>query len=408
MMLNSLSLTNFRNYVRLEIDLPPHITILQGNNAQGKTNFLEAIYYLATATSPRAQNDSQVIYWLADEDVLPYARLVGQVSKGGESLQVEITLMKAKNGNSQVETIQKSIRVNGVNRRVSELIGTIPVVLFLPQDIQIVDGSPSHRRRYLNALLCQVDPRYYRDLQKYGRVVFQRNHLLRRLRERRQDAEQLAFWDRQMSEAGAYILERRLRLVSRLNEVVVDIHPDLTGRQEHLRLSYVSTLDLSKPPRAEGGLQLAMSLDASEDAVPTLPYIRQLFEEQLAARRGEEIGRGTTLLGPHRDDLRFLVNSVDMTVYGSRGQQRTTALSAKLAEVEWLRQEVGEMPILLLDDMVSELDPDRRNYLLATLARADQVVVTTTDTEGFSPEFLQDARLFQVSQGQLEPLRRSR
>ena len=404
MILTSLSLTNFRNYVRLEIDLPPHITVLQGNNAQGKTNFLEAIYYLSTATSPRAEADRQLVHWLADQDVLPFARLVGQAVKGGEALQVEITLMKAQNGNSHAEIMQKGIRVNGVNRRVSELIGTIHVVLFLPQDIQIVDGSPSHRRRYLNALLCQIDPRYYRALHKYGQVTFQRNHLLRRLRDRRQDPEQLTFWDRQMVEMGAYILARRLWLVSHLNEVVANIHPDLTGQQEHLRLSYESSLELSQPLQAKDGLQWSMALDAVEGAIPDVARLKRAFEEQLIARRGEEIARGTSLIGPHRDDLRFLVNSIDMTVYGSRGQQRTAALSAKLAEVEWLRQETGEMPILLLDDMVSELDPARRNYLLAMLAGAQQAIVTTTDVQGFPAEFLQRATLFDVRQGQLQLL----
>ncbi len=402
MILNSLSLTNFRNYVRLEITLPPHITILQGNNAQGKTNLLEAIYYLSTATSPRAETDRQLIHWLAERDVLPFARLVGQVTKGGEALQVEITLMKGQNGNSHAELTQKGIRVNGVNRRVSELIGAINAVLFLPQDIQIVDGSPSHRRRYLNTLLCQIDPRYYRALHKYGQVAFQRNHLLRRLRDRRQDPEQLSFWDRQMVETGAYLLARRLWLVGRLNEVIAGIHPDLTGQQEHLRLAYESSVELAQPARAEDGLQLALSLEA-EGAAPDVARLRQAFEEQLAAKRPEEIARGASLLGPHRDDLRFLVNGTDMTIYGSRGQQRTAALSAKLAEVEWLHQETGEMPILLLDDMVSELDPARRNYLLAMLARAQQAIVTTTDTEGFSPEFLQQATLYTVREGQLEP-----
>ncbi|NLS77052.1 MAG: DNA replication/repair protein RecF [Chloroflexi bacterium] len=402
MILNSLSLTNFRNYVRLEITLPPHITILQGNNAQGKTNLLEAIYYLSTATSPRAETDRQLIHWLAERDVLPFARLVGQVTKGGEALQVEITLMKGQNGNSHAELTQKGIRVNGVNRRVSELIGAINAVLFLPQDIQIVDGSPSHRRRYLNTLLCQIDPRYYRALHKYGQVAFQRNHLLRRLRDRRQDPEQLSFWDRQMVETGAYLLARRLWLVGRLNEVIAGIHPDLTGQQEHLRLAYESSVELAQPARAEDGLQLALSLEA-EGAAPDVARLRQAFEEQLAAKRPEEIARGASLLGPHRDDLRFLVNGTDMTIYGSRGQQRTAALSAKLAEVEWLHQETGEMPILLLDDMVSELDPARRNYLLAMLARAQQAIVTTTDIEGFSPEFLQQATLYTVREGQLEP-----
>ena len=397
MYLESLSLTNFRNYVRLELELPPHGIVLKGANAQGKTNLLEAIYYLAMASSPLADADRQLVNWLAAEDTLPHARVVGRVVKGEIKTLIEITLMQANNGTNG--SLRKGIRVNGVSRRVAELVGQLNVVLFLPQDISLVDGSPGRRRRYLNAMLCQTDPRYYRALQKYGQVVYQRNHLLKRLRDRRQDPEQLAFWNQQMTENGAYLIERRRWLIGRLNEIIADIHPALTGGDEHLRLDYRPGLDLAASGDENG--QLALGLHEASQGEIGIPDIQQAFTEALRFMRGREIARGISLVGPHRDDLRFVVNGVDMGIYGSRGQQRTLALTVKLGEVEWLRQETGEMPVLLLDDVLSELDPDRRNYLIETLHRAQQVLVTATDIHGFPPEFLERATLYEVQGGRL-------
>lgn len=399
MYLTSLSLVNFRNYVRLELELEPHITVLKGDNAQGKTNFLEAIYYLSTASSPRADADRQLINWLAEEDTFSFARLVGRIAKGEGSSLIEIALVR-NDGNG--EAIRKAIRINGADRRVADLIGQVNVVLFLPQDIQLVDRSPGLRRRYLNALNCQIDPRYYLALQKYGQVVYQRNHLLRRLRGWRGDADQLAFWDNQMVELGAYLVARRRWLIRRLNAILAEIHPRLTGGREQMRLCYQPSVCLDE---AEGeGYQLAMPLAGASDIQADVQRIAQAFGGQLAALRQAEMERGASLLGPHRDDMRFLANGVDMTIYGSRGQQRTAALSTKLAEVEWLRQETGEMPILLLDDMASELDPARRGYLIDTLDRAQQVIITATDVTGYPAGFLARARLLEVREGRIAAL----
>jgi len=402
MFLQWISLINFRNYVRLEMDLSPHITVLQGDNAQGKTNLLEAIYYLATGTSPRAEADRQLLNWATEADTLPYARLVARVQQQDATRQIEITLVK--NGNDkplEAASIRKEIRINGVNRRVTELIGQLQVVLFLPQDLQLIDGPPDGRRRYLDALMCKVDARYYRAWQKYNRVVYQRNHLLRRLRERG-DPEQLAFWDRQMIEEGSYLIARRHWLSGRLNDLVAQLHPQLTGQQESLRLTYLPSVAL--PELVEQGYQLEMPLEGVVDIRSERARIQQAFTAQLAPLRAEEVERGTSLLGPHRDDMRFLVNGVDMTSFGSRGQQRTAALAVKLAEVEWLQQETGEWPVLLLDDFLSELDLARRDYVLATLHRAQQVLITTTDVHGYPADFLRAATLLHVQQGVIEPL----
>ena len=397
MYLETLSLTNFRNYARLDLRLPAAAIILQGANAQGKTNLLEAIYYLATASSPLADADRQLVNWLAVEDILPHTRLVGHVAKAGGHVQIEITLMPV--GEVANGSLRKAIRVNGVNRRLSELIGQLNVVLFLPQDISLVDGSPGGRRRYLNALLCQLDARYYRALQEYGQVVYQRNHLLRRLRDRRQDPEQLLFWDQQMAESGGYLVARRRWLVGRLNALLVEIHPQLTGHKEHLQLLYQPSMEVQGVSKE--GAQLALGLSEDVDWAAELPGLRQGLAEQLVAGRKQDVARGVSCLGPHRDEMRFLANGIDLNTYGSRGQQRTAALALKLAEVAWFHQETGEMPILLLDDMMSELDPDRQAYLMETLGRAQQVVITTTHVDGFPAGFLEEATVYDVAEGQL-------
>lgn len=404
MYLSHLSLTNFRNYARLSLDLNQRITLIKGGNAQGKTNLLEAVNYLATASSPLANADRQLINWLADEDTLPFARVVGQVVKGQHRLQIEITLVKDIQSAGQGETppIRKTVRINGADKRVSDLIGQLHVVLFLPQDIELVDGSPGTRRRYLNSLLSQVDPRYYRLLRKYGQVIYQRNHLLRRMRNGRPDPEQLAFWDRQVIENGAYLIARRRKLLAQLNRLVAEIHPQLTGQGESLTLIYDSSVDLDGlPSEAEAQRQLSL---LHNDLQAELREVGQRFREQLTAIRGEEIKRGHSRLGPHRDDVQFLANGIDMNTYGSRGQQRTVALSLKLAEVEWLHRETGEMPMLLLDDMISELDPDRRRYLIHTLESAQQVLTTTTEVQGLPRSFLIQATTLKVENGQIKPL----
>lgn len=398
MRLIHLSLTNFRNYLRLELDLPPQITLLQGGNAQGKTNLLEAIYYLSTATSPQAEADRQLINWGAWEEDLPFARLTADI-EGGSLRRLEMTLLPSSEGD-----LRKEIKINGVKRRVADLLGLLKVVIFLPQDVDLIAGSPSPRRRYLSALISQVDRAYPRALQEYERLLFQRNHLLRRLRERA-DFAQLEFWDERLVERGSEIIAARLRGVSALNDLAKEIHLHLTGREEDLRLFYKSSLPLEEGTRSPYQLPLDMlHHPASQMLQPQLPVeeIANLFHQRLREGRREEVERGLTLVGPHRDDLRFFIGWMDLTIYGSRGQQRTCALSLKLAQVGLIRTETGEEPILLLDDVMSELDPARREYLLASIGE-EQVIITATELAPFPPGFLKRAALFRIVEGRVEP-----
>jgi len=386
MRLTHLSLHNFRNYVRLDLDLLPGVAVLVGDNAQGKTNLLEAIYYLATSRSPHAGADREVVNWLAVErEPLPYARLVGKVARTASEATLEITLTQQENNGDRY---RKQIRLNGVPRRAMDLLGHLNVVLFLPEDISLVSGSPGGRRRYLDVTLCQIDPAYCRHLSRYNQIVTQRNALLRDLRERDGDPAQLAFWDEQLVEHGAPLVARRRQAVAALDELAHTIHAELTDGLERLHLCYEPSLEL----QPEGSL-------------------REAFQAQVKSQRRREMAAGMTLIGPHRDELRFLIDDVDTGVYGSRGQQRTAALALKLAEVEVMHRETGEQPVLLLDDVLSELDAHRRRFLLHWLASTDgpeQAVVTTTDLHVLPETFLQRCRLWRVQQGQLLEEQKSR
>ncbi|MFQ5925787.1 MAG: DNA replication/repair protein RecF, partial [Dehalococcoidia bacterium] len=362
---------NFRNYERLELDLPKNLMVLRGDNAQGKTNLLEAIYLLATAKSHRAVTERELINWSTPREGMPVARLLAQVERGRGRVQVEIAI---RGISADTEHAQKRIRINGIPRRAIDLVGQVNEVLFSSQDIELIGGAPSLRRRHLDLTHCQIDPRYLRSLQRYNKVLLQRNHLLRSIQERRAEASQLDFWDRELVENGSYLMVQRQLMVAELNDLVQPIHHQLTGGKEVLKIGYI-------PSVGEGD-----------------------FMDRLIEVRGREIAQGVTLVGPHRDDLQFSVNGIDMNVFASRGQERTIALSLKLAEARFLHSKIGEHPILLLDDMLSELDSTRRHQLLESISSYEQVVITATDLDRFAPEFLAQAALFQVSEGRIEPL----
>lgn len=383
MYLKHLSLSNFRNYVRLDLEFPLGIILLQGGNAQGKTNLLEAIYYLATANSPRAETDRELINWLADEEDIPYARLDAHVQKGDGRQRIEIALVESPN-----QGLRKHIRLNSVDKSTSDLVGQMNVVLFVPWDVELVAGSPSDRRSYLDSIFCQIDAPYQRSLTRYNRLLSQRNHLLKSLGQGRGDPSRLLFWDQKLAEEGAYIIVSRQRLVADLDELARPIHLELTGGKEHLRLRYKPSFD----PRS----------DLPQQPSLTVEKIAAAFRKHLRQARKLEIQRGMTLTGPQRDELRFLVGGVDMNVFGSRGQQRTIVLALKLAEVELLHRKTGEWPILLLDEVMSELDEPRRRYLMRTIERVKQAILTTTDWNDYNADFLAEATLWQVQEGRIE------
>ncbi|MBN1580089.1 MAG: DNA replication/repair protein RecF [Anaerolineae bacterium] len=397
--MTQLTLHNFRNYARLSLDLPRRTTILQGHNAQGKTNLLEAIYYLVAARSPYASTDAQLVNWLAEQDDLPYARITAELARGDTLARIEITLMPNGNGPG---AYRKHIRLNGVPKRAMDLLGQVNVVLFVPQDIVLIDGSPSGRRRYLDAMLCQIDPAYCRALTQYNRVLERRNALLRSLREQGGAADQLDFWDEMLVDHGSVVIARRQQAIVNLEALSQPVHDELSGGRERLRLRYLPSFDPQHKESDRRQLSLNLELAPPISLPQPSEAIRPVFARLLDAARREEIQRGMTALGPHRDEFRFYDGQIDLHAFGSRGQQRTAVLAIKLAELDLMARASGEQPILLLDDVMSELDVERRRYLCGQLGRVEQAVITTTDAGDLTEELLESAALFRVSAGHLQ------
>ena len=409
MRLTHLSLANFRNFVRLETDLPAGPTLLVGANAQGKTSLLEAIFYLTSASSPHAGSDRQLINFLALREPTPFARLVAEVVRLDRLHRIEIRLLLEPSGPGEDPHLRKEILINGLKRRVRELAGGLNAVMFLPQDLRVIEGAPADRRRYLDAALSQADPVYAEATAGYARVLSQRNALLKQMQEgpaaaRRGDntnGDQLVYWDEQLADFGATLIRGRSLALSELERLAAPIHQGLTQGREALRLDYLPAYD--PVPRPKGQLGLPIEASPERTAIP-IHAIRQGFLAALGETRAEEIARGMTLIGPHRDDFRLRASGIDLRTYGSRGQNRTAMLALKLAEVDWMRQRSGEWPVLLLDEVLAELDVDRRQALLSRVDAADQAILTSADLQMFSGEFRSRATTWRIANGTISPL----
>jgi len=405
-MLSHLSLTHFRNYARLELDFTPPLTLLQGQNAQGKTNLLEAIFFLATSKPVHAQSEREIVDWLAQREPIPYCRVGAQVEADGRPLELEILLTPREDRAIFV----KQIKINGVPRRSMDLVGLLRAVLFLPEDIRLIDGGPGERRRYLDIALCQIDRGYCRTLAAFQQVLAQRNSLLKNLREQEVKPNtpavdaQLAFWDERLIQHGAAVVTRRHNFVLELEQVARARHAELSGGQEELAFQYLPSFNPGLMAEHEYE-QLREGLTADVPRAPlAVGGVSAAYQRKLLSRRAREVMAGSTLYGPHRDDLRFLANGRDLRLFGSRGQQRSAALSLKLAEVRVMTTATGAAPLLLLDDVMSELDAQRRAMLLSVLDGVEQAILTTTDWEDFTPAFRARAQKLQVATGAVTAL----
>lgn len=397
MFLTHLSLTNFRAFSRLDIDVPRRLVLLVGDNAQGKTSLLEAIYYLASFTSFHASHDRQLVNFLAAQEPLAVARLVADYQRGPSSHRLEVRLIQESTGVNGSSRLRKEILLDGVKRNIHEAIGQFNAVIFLPQMSRILEDGPEERRRYLNLALLQTEPGYALALSEYDKALTQRNALLKQLNERGGDADQLAFWDEILSRRGAQIILARINAIQDLERLAMRIHHRLTHSNEVLRLVYQPAYD--PLPQSNNG-QYALKLDVAVDrSSVSLEQVRQGFAKRLVELRGEEIARGVTTTGPHRDELRFLSNGIDLGDYGSRGQVRTVLLALKLAEVSWMKEKTGQWPVLLLDEVLAELDIQRRQDLLETLTESEQAVLTTTDLNLFESDFVSQSTIWQVKAG---------
>jgi DNA replication and repair protein RecF len=396
MYLTHLSLTNFRNFARLDLDVPRGPLMLVGGNAQGKTSILEAVYFLATMSSFHAGSDRELINFIAARDPLAVARITAHFRRGETLHRLELRIIQESSDIYGGSRVRKEALLDGVKRKASELMGAFNAVLFLPQMMRVIEGSPEERRRYLNLAMAQALPHYAPVLTEYQRVLSQRNALLKQLSERGGDVSQLTYWDEQVALFGAQIISARIHAVKELERLAARFHHELTRGQEVLRLNYQPAYD----PLPQRPLQYALPMDAPVDrASLPLDRIQRGFQERLERLHSVEIQRGITTTGPHRDELRLLGNGVDLGTYGSRGQGRTAMLSLKLAEVEWLHGKTGHWPVLLLDEVLAELDPARRADLLARISTSEQALLTTTDLDLFDSSFVERASQWRVKNG---------
>ncbi|QFT87076.1 DNA replication and repair protein RecF [Bacillus sp. THAF10] len=369
MYIEELSLKNYRNYDEMHTVFEDGVNVILGENAQGKTNVMESIYVLAMAKSHRTANDKDLIKW--DEE---YGKIEGRIHKRNGPLPMQLVISK-KGKKAKINHIEQS--------RLSQYIGSMNIVMFAPEDLTLVKGSPQVRRRFIDMELGQVSPRYMHDLSRYQKVLQQRNHYLKLLQTKKQkDQTMLLVLTEQLIELAASVTEKREEFVRLLESWARPIHKSISRGLEELSVIYKPSIDY-----------------VSETA--NLSKMIEAYNEKFDKIKDREIERGLTLFGPHRDDLLFQVNGKDVQTFGSQGQQRTTALSLKLAEIDLIYSEVGEYPILLLDDVLSELDDYRQSHLLNTIQGKVQTFVTTTSVDGIDHQTLKQAATYEVVSGSI-------
>ncbi len=398
MYLTHLSLTDFRIFSRLDQDIPKNSLILIGDNAQGKTSLLEAVYFVSSMDSIQAGSSGELINFSAQRKDIAVARIVADYHKGERGHQIEIRLIQDTNNNGN-PYVRKEVFLDGQKRQINHVVGHFNAVLFLPHMLQMITESPRQRRRYLNLTISQVHPAYNDYLTEYNKAISQRNALLKQLSDRGGDPDQLAYWDELVTQNGSRIMYARIQFLRELEHQAASIHQELTRGEEVLRLAYQPAYEPLPNPPGQIELPLQNPLDRSG---LSLEEIEDGLRERLLELRGEEINRGVTTIGPHRDDVLFLSNGVDLGTYGSRGQIRTTLLALKMAEVAWIREKNGHWPVLLLDEVLAELDETRRRDLLDRLAKTEQSLLTTTDISLFTPEFREKSQLWHIRQGRLQ------
>ncbi len=357
MIVKSIELSNFRNYESLDLSFDPGINILYGDNAQGKTNILEALYLSGTTRSHRGAKDKEMIRFKMDD-----AHIRTMVFKNDVDYKIDFHLKQHK---------KKGIAINQMPiKRASDLFGVLNMIFFSPEDLNIIKNGPAERRRFLDMELCQLDKIYLDDLSKYNKVLNQRNKLLKDIYDKPELKDTLDIWDAQLIDYGCKIIKRRKQFIEDLNTVIFGIHKKLSGNKEELTLMY-------EP-------------DVSESR----------FAERLCEERPKDERFGTTSVGPHRDDIAFLIQSIDIRKFGSQGQQRTAALSLKLSEIELVKLQIHDSPILLLDDVLSELDANRQNQLLDSIS-STQTILTCTGVDDFINKRLHIDKVFHVENGRV-------
>ena len=355
MIIKSLELQNFRNYENLKLDFDSGTNIFYGDNAQGKTNILEAIYLIATTKSHKGSKDSDIIQFGHEE-----AHIRSYLYKEDVTRQVDMHLRKSKTKGIAID----SQRI----KKAADLLGLLNVVFFSPEDLSIIKNGPAERRRFIDMELCQLDSFYLYNLNHYNKIVNNRNKLLKDLFMNPGLKETLSIWDSQLLSYGSKIIERRSLFIEQLNQIIFDIHNRLSGGKEQIKIVYEKNVEIDN------------------------------LEEKLRLNQDKDIYLKQTTVGPHRDDISFIVNDIDIRKFGSQGQQRTAALSLKLSEIELVKKSRKDTPVLLLDDVLSELDSNRQNYLLNSIGDI-QTIITCTGLDEFVNNRFEINKVFKVKEG---------
>ena len=366
----------------MELALPLGTTVIQGANGHGKSNLLEAIHMIAIAKSTKVTTDRELINNLSvmqlEQEKLSYSRIacVTEHQQGSENLEIHYRCQSSEN--SHGFTAQKFIRINGTPRRSSELVGIVNAVLFSVSDLDLIYGSPSIRRRYLDILLSQVDKKYLKSLQQYQKANTQRNHLLKLIRDRASSDSELEYWDELLAKNAVILTEKRKKAIETLEESSVPFHNSMASSSETLTMHYLSPADFSKDINIEN------------------------FMHNLENSRKKDIAQGSTNIGPHRDDLLFKINNMEASKYASRGQSRTAILALKMAESDFLYHHRKTKPVLLLDDVMSELDQKRREQIVDHIKDHDQVIVTTAEPTNIPNSFTNDSNRLEIISGSIK------
>lgn len=363
MFIFDLQIANYRNYGHVALKLDKGLNLFVGENAQGKSNLLEAIYLLSTLRSSRASSDADLVRRELLSSDFPVARLSCEVERSAGNLQMEVAIVGRTT--DPTHRAGKRVRVNGVAKRASDAVGQLAAVLFTTLDIEIVAGPPLMRRRYLDMMISQVDRGYLRAMQRYAKVLQQRNSLLKRIQSREASAGELNFWDQELAHAGGVIMQARA-------DALGHIVPQASMQMERLS-DGLESLQITYKPAMGGTTDNDSPIDETEWTARML--------KALANLRAREIGAGATLVGPHRDDVLVEIDNLPADSFASRAQQRTAALSMRIAEASYLRKALGDDPVVLLDDVLSELDARRRRGVLEFFDSFQQVIVTTAEPD---------------------------
>jgi len=369
-------LKNYRNFLNLSIDIDPNLNIFIGNNAQGKTNLLEALNLIIKGSSYRTKEDKEAINWDNEN-----AYLFGEIIKDNENIQIAIALEK-KPGDFYKNKLIKTIKIKQNIQKKTALNKEFKGVVFSPEHLQIIKGAPSLRRKFLDEQISQIYPLYHRYLSEYYRILGHRNNILKKEISQKKKREQFIIWDPRLIERGSFLILTRIKFIKKINCLANKFHQEITKEKENIKLAYQSNI--------------------LKDHEEKISSINKEFKDKLEEHREKEIEQRATLLGPHRDDFLVYINGFNIASYGSQGQQRTAVLSLKLSELELIKEKEGVYPIFFLDDVMSELDEDRRHFLLGLIIdKKVQTFITSINLDYFNSNIKEKSRIFKIKEGKV-------